>query len=142
MGAWQEANLSNDSDGNFSFLVAKFCWFTFEKIHKTCIFFKSEPKNMAIKKWNSHLNCRRFSQLLTRGFWIRTSQYCILHFFQSVRNFFIANFSKRKKKAFFFRKTFRREAIMQTNIFFWEKHPNDKAYRQTDRHINTMTCRA
>ena len=48
--AWQEAKLSKDSDGNFSFSVANFFLFTLEKIHETCIFSSVNKKNLAAKK--------------------------------------------------------------------------------------------
>ena len=48
--ASEVVQFSNDSDGNFSFLVAKFVWFTFEKIHVLCIFSKVNQKNLATKK--------------------------------------------------------------------------------------------
>ena len=37
----------------FQFLVAKFFWFIFEKIHKTCILSKVNQKNLATKKLKS-----------------------------------------------------------------------------------------
>ena len=41
---------SKDSDDNFSFEVAKYFWFTFEKVHLLCIFSKMDQKNLATKK--------------------------------------------------------------------------------------------
>ena len=41
--ARQEAKLSKDSDGNFSYLVAIVLLFTFEEKNQIGIFFKSEP---------------------------------------------------------------------------------------------------
>ena len=48
--ASEVVQISDDSDGNFSFLVAEFCWLTFEKIHVSCIFSKVNNKKLATEK--------------------------------------------------------------------------------------------
>ena len=48
--AWQEAKLSKDSDGHFSFFNCQFFLFTFEKKTQMCFFSKVNKKNLAAKK--------------------------------------------------------------------------------------------
>ena len=42
--------ISDDSDGNFGFLVANLFLFTFEKLHVLCSFLKVNQKFLATKK--------------------------------------------------------------------------------------------
>ena len=94
--AWQEAKLSKDSDGNFSFLVANFFLFTFEKKHKRVFFQKWTKKIWHLKKQKNHLNLWRIAQLLMRGFLMRIFRYCLKI---KMKN------EKKQEKIFFFWKT-------------------------------------
>ena len=74
---------SNNSDDSFSFLVVKYFWFTFEKIHVLFIFSKVNKKKMAIKNWNCHLNCWTNLLLTCSGFYI-TQNFIVLLLIEKV----------------------------------------------------------
>ena len=75
--AWQEAKLSKDSDGNFSFLVAHFFCSILKKYTKRVFFQVWTKKIWQLKKQKSHLNLWRIAQLLMRGFLMRIFRYCL-----------------------------------------------------------------
>ena len=62
--AWQEANLSNDWDGDFSFLVSKKFCTLLKKYTKHALFDKWTKNIWQLKKLNCLLNCWRIAQLL------------------------------------------------------------------------------